>query len=73
MADKYEVVPYNSGNGFFVHGGRLGETFIARKEDADLICEALNTVERLKMKQKIRRVADAIAALEDLQKELTEG
>lgn len=73
MADKYEVVPFNSGNGYFVHGGRLGSTYMAEKEDADLICEALNMVERLKMKQKIRRVADAIAALEDLQKALTEG
>lgn len=70
--DKYEVVEYKAG-GFFIHGGTLNETYFKDKADADMLCEALNMVERLKMKRTLRRVADALASLEDLDKALKEG
>jgi hypothetical protein len=69
---KYEVVDYKSG-GFFVHGGALSETFIKNKEDADMICDALNTVERMKLVKKMRCINNAILALEDLDQALKQN
>lgn len=71
-ANKYEVVEYNSG-GFFIHGGRLNETYVKRKEDADLICDALNKVERLKLVRTMRRVSETLASLEELNEALKRG
>ena len=69
---KYEVVEYNSG-GFFISGGRVGEIYIKEKADADLVCDALNMVERLKTKTVQRKIAEAISALENIKEGLEEG
>jgi len=66
---KYEVVDFISG-GFFIHGGRIGETYVKSKDDAELICRALNEVEALKLRRTKARVADALYSLELLQKAL---
>lgn len=69
--DKYEVIDFASG-GFFVHGGSLHDTYFQRKEDAELVCDALNLAERLKIKRFERRLNNAFSAIEDLQKALRE-
>lgn len=68
--DKYEVVPFNSGRGFFIHGGGLGEMFIQNESDACLIAQALNHAHRIKMKTTMRKVDDALYALEQLSNSL---
>jgi len=67
---KYEVVPYNSGNGFFIHGGTLRETYIQDEDDAKTICDALNTVEKWKKRATLRTVQAALFELELLKSEL---
>lgn len=59
----FEVVPFVSA-GYFVHGDRLGEMFIERKKDAELIAKALQAVENLEKKANSFR--DAELYLEEL-------
>jgi hypothetical protein len=68
---KYEVVDFNHG-GYFVHGGNLSETYFSRKEDADLVAEALNMMEALKFRQALRKIEEAAFAIESLKRHLTE-
>lgn len=63
---KYEVVPFDSGTGFFIHGGTLGGMFIEDEADAKLMAEALNHAELLKLNTTMTRVNDALYALEQL-------
>lgn len=69
--DKYEVVDYEAG-GFFIHGGSLGHTYFQNDADARLVCEALNLGERLKMRRVQNKLADALCALDALEKGLKE-
>lgn len=69
---KYEAVPCNAGGGF-INGGRLGEIYVKEYADATLIAEALNMMERLKVKRTQCRIEDAISALEVLRDELAAG
>ena len=66
--DKFEVVDFASGDGWFVHGGNLNQMHIVKKEDAEQICTALNMMERLKLnstKRKIEVLAVEIQALKE--------
>lgn len=67
MKATYEVVDYVSG-GFFVHGGQLSDTYFKSKEDAALVCEALNLSVRLKKAAKV--IHDAAVTLEELEQAL---
>lgn len=69
---KFEVVEFQAG-GFFVHGGTLRETYFRYKADADMVCEALNMMERLKLRAFQRRVNDALLALTDMESALKDG
>lgn len=72
--DKYEVVDFNSG-GWFVHGGNLRETYFKYKEDADIVCDALNMMERLKVRsfqRKLDTLSEAVRVLDEALKDGTE-
>jgi hypothetical protein len=71
MATKFEVVPFDSGSGYFVHGGTLGDMFIRDKEDADAIAQALNVAHALKLQRSLAKVEAAVDALQALQRHLT--
>lgn len=70
--DKYVVDKFN-GDGWFIFGGDIQGTFFQRQEDAELVCNALNMVERLKV-YNFKRKLDALnEAATVLGMALTEG
>lgn len=70
---KYEVVQFNRGDGYFIHGGSLGGMFINSKDDAELICNALNNIEALKFYKTFGQLRQVHMAVEELLKPFDEG
>lgn len=66
----YEVDTFTSGNGHFIWGNGIGEVYVKDREDADLICAALNQFITWKTRKTLRKVEVAIAELELLMEEL---
>jgi len=68
---KYTVEAFNSGNGFFIGGGMLGDTFVKDKADAEIIVAALNVAETLKLKSTLHKVSNLMQSLEAIENQLT--
>ena len=63
---KYEVVKAGSGLYFIAGGDFYKYMGIESKKDADTICEALNTVEKLKIRRILRDIDRVRSELEAL-------
>lgn len=72
VENKYEAVDFTRG-GWFVHGGSIGETYFKNKADAVLVADALNMMERLKLKSTMRKIEILENEMRVLREALTQG